>query len=41
VSSGLPSGRFCFEGFLPPKPNQRRQRLQELAEEQLVNDLIL
>ena len=34
VSSGLPSGRFCFEGFLPPKPNQRRQRLQELAEEQ-------
>ena len=33
VSSGLPSGRFCFEGFLPPKPNQRRQRLQELAEE--------
>ncbi|MCP9882749.1 16S rRNA (cytidine(1402)-2'-O)-methyltransferase [Cyanobium sp. Alchichica 3B3-8F6] len=34
VSSGLPSGRFCFEGFLPPKANQRRQRLQELAGEQ-------
>ena len=31
VSSGLPSGRFCFEGFLPPKPNQRRTRLRELA----------
>ena len=26
VSSGLPSGRFCFEGFLPPKATQRRQR---------------
>jgi len=33
VSSGLPSGRFCFEGFLPPKNNQRRARLQELASE--------
>jgi 16S rRNA (cytidine1402-2'-O)-methyltransferase len=33
VSSGLPSGRFCFEGFLPPKSNQRRARLQELASE--------
>ena len=33
VSSGLPSGRFCFEGFLPPKSNQRRTRLQELASE--------
>ena len=33
VSSGLPSGRFCFEGFLPPKAQQRRQRLQELAGE--------
>jgi 16S rRNA (cytidine1402-2'-O)-methyltransferase len=31
VSSGLPSGRFSFEGFLPPKPNQRRTRLRELA----------
>jgi 16S rRNA (cytidine1402-2'-O)-methyltransferase len=33
VSSGLPAGRFCFEGFLPPKANQRRARLQELASE--------
>ena len=33
VSSGLPAGRFCFEGFLPPKSNQRRARLQELAHE--------
>jgi 16S rRNA (cytidine1402-2'-O)-methyltransferase len=34
VSSGLPSGRFCFEGFLPPRPAQRRQRLAELADEE-------
>ncbi|MBV2351491.1 16S rRNA (cytidine(1402)-2'-O)-methyltransferase [Synechococcus sp. HK05] len=33
VSSGLPAGRFCFEGFLPPKSTQRRARLQELATE--------
>ncbi len=33
VSSGLPSGRFCFEGFLPPKGGPRRQRLAELAAE--------
>ncbi len=33
VSSGLPSGRFCFEGFLPPKGSSRRQRLAELADE--------
>jgi 16S rRNA (cytidine1402-2'-O)-methyltransferase len=33
VSSGLPSGRFCFEGFLPAKSSQRRQRLQELLVE--------
>jgi 16S rRNA (cytidine1402-2'-O)-methyltransferase len=33
VSSGLPCDRFCFEGFLPVKANQRRQRLQELAKE--------
>jgi 16S rRNA (cytidine1402-2'-O)-methyltransferase len=31
VSSGLPCGRFCFEGFLPPKASQRRARLAELA----------
>jgi 16S rRNA (cytidine1402-2'-O)-methyltransferase len=34
VSSGLPSGRFCFEGFLPAKTNQRRTRLQQLAGEE-------
>jgi 16S rRNA (cytidine1402-2'-O)-methyltransferase len=33
VSSGLPSGRFCFEGFLPARGSQRRARLQELAHE--------
>jgi 16S rRNA (cytidine1402-2'-O)-methyltransferase len=33
VSSGLPAGRFCFEGFLPPKATQRRSRLKELAAE--------
>ncbi|MEB3335769.1 MAG: 16S rRNA (cytidine(1402)-2'-O)-methyltransferase [Cyanobacteriota bacterium] len=31
VSSGLPCERFCFEGFLPPKASQRRQRLRALA----------
>ncbi len=34
VSSGLPSGRFCFEGFLPAKAGQRRARLRELAAEE-------
>ncbi|MFM7266248.1 MAG: 16S rRNA (cytidine(1402)-2'-O)-methyltransferase [Cyanobium sp.] len=34
VSSGLPSGRFCFEGFLPPKAALRRRRLAELADEE-------
>jgi 16S rRNA (cytidine1402-2'-O)-methyltransferase len=34
VSSGLPSGRFCFEGFLPPRTNARRQRLRALASEE-------
>jgi len=34
VSSGLPSGRFCFEGFLPAKASQRRARLQQLAGEE-------
>ena len=31
--SGLPTNRFCFEGFLPRKPGERRRRLGELAEE--------
>ena len=29
--AGLPSDRFGFEGFLPPKAAARRSRLQELA----------
>jgi 16S rRNA (cytidine1402-2'-O)-methyltransferase len=29
--AGLPSDRFVFEGFLPPKSSARRTRLQELA----------
>ena len=31
--SGLPSDRFCFEGFLPRKGGERRGRLSELAAE--------
>ncbi len=31
--SGLPTDRFCFEGFLPRKGEQRRRRLAELAAE--------
>ena len=34
VSSGLPTGRFCFEGFLPPRGGARRQRLEALAGEE-------
>ncbi|CAK6699602.1 MULTISPECIES: 16S rRNA (cytidine(1402)-2'-O)-methyltransferase [unclassified Synechococcus] len=34
VSSGLPSGRFCFEGFLPTRPSQRRARLEQLKKEE-------
>jgi 16S rRNA (cytidine1402-2'-O)-methyltransferase len=29
--AGLPSDRFCFEGFLPPKAGARRNRIAELA----------
>ena len=29
--SGLPCDRFCFEGFLPRRPAERRARLVELA----------
>jgi len=29
--AGLPTDRFFFEGFLPPKPGQRRARVAELA----------
>ena len=31
--SGMPSDRFCFEGFLPRKAGPRRRRLDELAVE--------
>ncbi len=31
--SGLPSDRFCFEGFLPRKPGDRARALAELAGE--------
>jgi 16S rRNA (cytidine1402-2'-O)-methyltransferase len=31
--SGLPVDRFCFEGFLPRKAGQRRERLRGLASE--------
>jgi 16S rRNA (cytidine1402-2'-O)-methyltransferase len=33
VLSGLPSDRFVFEGFLPRRDGQRRQRLRALATE--------
>lgn len=32
--SGLPSDRFCFEGFLPRKSGERRRRLAGLAVEE-------
>lgn len=31
--SGLPTDRFCFEGFVPRKQEQRRRYLRELAAE--------
>jgi 16S rRNA (cytidine1402-2'-O)-methyltransferase len=31
VAAGLPTDRFLFEGFLPPKAGQRRTRIAELA----------
>jgi 16S rRNA (cytidine1402-2'-O)-methyltransferase len=34
VVSGLPAGRFCFEGFLPRKGSARRARLDAIAVEQ-------
>lgn len=30
-AAGLPSDRFCFEGFLPARAGQRRKRLEALA----------
>src|SRR5262249_2375970 len=32
--SGLPSDRFCFEGFLPRRPGERHRRLAALAAEE-------
>lgn len=31
TASGLPTDRFWFEGFLPPRPAARRARIEELA----------
>tara|TARA_Y100001968_G_scaffold159361_1_gene145705 strand:+ start:347 stop:1240 length:894 start_codon:yes stop_codon:yes gene_type:complete len=33
VISGLPSQRFCFEGFLPKKQSIRQKRLKDISEE--------
>lgn len=33
VASGLPAGRFCFEGFLPRKGSGRTERLATVAAE--------
>ncbi len=33
VVSGLPTGRFCFEGFLPRKGRHRADRIRELCQE--------
>ncbi|HNP64782.1 MAG TPA: 16S rRNA (cytidine(1402)-2'-O)-methyltransferase [Woeseiaceae bacterium] len=33
-AAGIPTDRFCFEGFLPAKQAARRARLAELASEQ-------
>jgi 16S rRNA (cytidine1402-2'-O)-methyltransferase len=33
VLSGLPTDRFVFEGFLPPKAGARRRRLEALRDE--------
>ncbi|HEV7932015.1 MAG TPA: 16S rRNA (cytidine(1402)-2'-O)-methyltransferase [Actinomadura sp.] len=33
VISGLPTDRFCFEGFLPRKPGERSSRLDSLRTE--------
>lgn len=33
ISSGLPTGRFCFEGFLPMNQGGRKERLEEIKYE--------
>jgi 16S rRNA (cytidine1402-2'-O)-methyltransferase len=35
-AAGLPTDRFAFEGFLPPRQGKRRARLAELAAEERV-----
>lgn len=32
--SGLPPGRFVFEGFLPRRPGERRRRVEQLSSEE-------
>ncbi len=32
TASGLPTDRFFFEGFLPPRPAARRERIDELSD---------
>lgn len=32
-AAGLPTDRYCFEGFLPAKANARRERLKGLSDE--------
>ncbi len=34
IISGLPSERFCFEGFLPKKQSVRKERLKSISQEQ-------
>ena len=34
VSSGLPTDRFLFEGFLPRKKGKKKERLEELEKEE-------
>lgn len=34
VGSGLPAGRFCFEGFLPRRGRERDDRLRQIATEE-------
>ena len=33
AGSGLPTARFCFEGFLPRRGRERHQRIEEVAAE--------
>ncbi len=33
IASGLPSNKFCFEGFLPTKQKDRKEAISEIAKE--------